>query len=477
MAHVAVPHSFFKKEVMSYADWESAYFREAIQNSLDAGATKIDISVDKEEDFTVIRVVDNGCGMDSSVLDKFLTLGGSEKSENSVGGFGYAKTLLAFCHDRWRVSTQDLVVHGTGGEYTISNSFYRQGCSLKAWTTGKVEYLVEGFHSFCKNFSPKEGVSISFNHKKVVFQETDYKYSVATEIGKLSFNEGQGTGTSLWIRVKGIPMFSTYISSFPEGFHGILELEGNTLDLLTTNRDGLRSEKQRILQRIIEDLRKRLEQICNDSILDFTINEVSNIYLDSDKKFRETSMYLDSQYVESVPNLLQVFKEKMLEYSKKKEKEKSLFDKINKKAYLPNSVISIDKSFETELGDVLKNINSLKTQKLAFIWNTLVSIIKDNWYYNNIKTGLVFNKSCIGLNAEKDGKYCIYINPTLVEEYSVDDLLDVAIHEMAHIDERCHNETFIHRADDLRRNLRKVLPVNLAKHCQQKWIRFREECR
>jgi hypothetical protein len=73
--------------------------RELIQNALDAGATRIDVDTDFQDNLTV---TDNGSGMEyETMINTFLTLGGSEKDRGKtiVGGFGIAKLAIFSCDD------------------------------------------------------------------------------------------------------------------------------------------------------------------------------------------------------------------------------------------------------------------------------------------------------------------------------------------------------------------------------------------
>jgi hypothetical protein len=85
---VAVPQEYFLKMAKAdYSDWQEALAREFLQNSLDAGASKVEVTIDKTG--RTITCVDDGCGMDeSTIVEKLLVLGGSKKRAGSVGAFG-----------------------------------------------------------------------------------------------------------------------------------------------------------------------------------------------------------------------------------------------------------------------------------------------------------------------------------------------------------------------------------------------------
>lgn len=82
----------FIKVLRDYSDWQVKWWREAVQNSVDAGATKIHLKAIPTEDGLgmVISCTDNGRGMTPDVFEnKFLVFGGSGKEESTttVGGW------------------------------------------------------------------------------------------------------------------------------------------------------------------------------------------------------------------------------------------------------------------------------------------------------------------------------------------------------------------------------------------------------
>jgi hypothetical protein len=128
---IQTPKAFYVKERLEYySDPWFAFFRELFQNSVDAGATEIDITlseVDGRGAFgreptlpKVFRVgfADNGKGMDDHAMDVFFKLGGTTKGDGStVGGFGRARIMLLFGQVAWTLRTGDRRIEGDGGEY------------------------------------------------------------------------------------------------------------------------------------------------------------------------------------------------------------------------------------------------------------------------------------------------------------------------------------------------------------------------
>jgi len=88
--------------------------RELFQNARDAcrrvgHEPRIRIAVLGDSDFRYGQVVcrDNGCGMDEdTILDRFLCLGGTDKTQGDTGGFGIAKAVILGGCTWWEVRTR-----------------------------------------------------------------------------------------------------------------------------------------------------------------------------------------------------------------------------------------------------------------------------------------------------------------------------------------------------------------------------------
>ena len=92
MATVRIPESHFIKNARrQYRDPDTTLVREALQNSLDAGATHVEFEFGDDS----FQVTDNGCGMTAErMVEALLTLSGTSKPAGAVGGFGAAKVVV-----------------------------------------------------------------------------------------------------------------------------------------------------------------------------------------------------------------------------------------------------------------------------------------------------------------------------------------------------------------------------------------------
>ena len=128
MGQIRLTPDFFRKEMLNYGNVRQVLARELFQNSIDAGATKIDIGiqlVDTPEDApsTVsVRFADNGRGMDRAVLeDVFFALGKTTKdTTGTIGGFGKARIVTCFGMESYTIRTGSLFVSGSGADYDIT---------------------------------------------------------------------------------------------------------------------------------------------------------------------------------------------------------------------------------------------------------------------------------------------------------------------------------------------------------------------
>ncbi len=79
------------KDLVDQFDRPLDFFRELIQNAIDAGSNRIDVSLVREGDATIVRLEDDGEGMDEYIIDNFLlVLFRSTKEEDftKIGKFG-----------------------------------------------------------------------------------------------------------------------------------------------------------------------------------------------------------------------------------------------------------------------------------------------------------------------------------------------------------------------------------------------------
>jgi len=115
-----------RKPLLDYRHWQEAWFREVVQNALDANATHIDFTFRKSGNNIILTARDNGSGMDQyTLLNKFLVLGATSKGAESIGGFGEAKKLLLWPWRFWMIGSMQRsdrypsIAGGIGDEFDV----------------------------------------------------------------------------------------------------------------------------------------------------------------------------------------------------------------------------------------------------------------------------------------------------------------------------------------------------------------------
>ena len=77
---VALSPRFFANELKAYSDWRDAFWRELVQNSVDAGCRNIDVRIAGSEDEPSVTFRDDGPGMSRETLrDVYFQLGATTK--------------------------------------------------------------------------------------------------------------------------------------------------------------------------------------------------------------------------------------------------------------------------------------------------------------------------------------------------------------------------------------------------------------
>lgn len=250
---IGISTRFFSTILKEYDQWREKWWREAIQNAVDAGATKITCEVRAQSDGTaVVACQDNGRGMTEDTLrNKFLMLGGTTKPGESgmAGGFGKAKELLILPWLRWRVQTRDLVAEGVPSfrdPYSLERAKQIDGTRLEVVMPADQQTdLVNARDFLNKSHLPR----IKFELLRVDVDGTEHRQEVKAtmRVGSL-MAEVPGRAEiyatkvpyntwNMLVRVKGIYMFSHWVGE-TKGHQMICEITAPSVDVLQANRDG-----------------------------------------------------------------------------------------------------------------------------------------------------------------------------------------------------------------------------------------------
>ena len=457
---VVIPSSYFlKMAIIDYSNWQIALVREFLQNSIDAGSTVIDMTF-SEEKFTVI---DNGCGMNEDIIrNSLLTLGGSAKSENSIGGLGKAKEILYFSWPTWEIHSHDILVKGSGSQFSLQNNapFLDGTCSVITLpkdivTEREIENAVKALcvRSLLKVTVTYNGMTMNDNNGV----ELGTPVGDIKDLGKLYVNVGTSLYCEVVIQSRGLYMFSRHTSS---KFSYIFNIEVPSYDSLTSNRDGFIRQYRDQFDQLITRL------TLNPSNMDY-IQKIVIPIVD-----REKSIMMDDKYRMAICNNRGIPKELMnnnslYEFSWVTKKlvgfEFTTEPKVIqlrgtriKEFYIQYSrmfsrgfMVLTDK-VETELFLNLLNPEMIALSKLwQKIVNTVFSLQNPGSNYYPDGTGFVLIKDSAAYNYN----HWICINPLHLITKSIEEIIASmyisAVHELIHNEARDHDQDFIGKEEDL----------------------------
>ncbi len=251
MRQIKIGPKLFSKEKAMYRDWVTAIARENLQNSVDAGASKIEITLEKDGGLTKVTVSDNGPGMDMATLENvYFVLGETTKtSPTSIGGFGVARMLTCFAQEKYTLRTRDILVDGCGAEWSPTTGLpHHRGVEVTAWLDAGERNVLEAFESYLRSCHIDATVTLN----GVRWKEWTYKnkHERSLSFGEVYTNKSKTSG--VYVRSNGVTMFAPYISA---PFLVIIELDASrSRTILQAHRDGLLSQYQRELESFVGEL-------------------------------------------------------------------------------------------------------------------------------------------------------------------------------------------------------------------------------
>ena len=265
MPTITVPHQFFIDERKKLYNWKPDFWRELLQNSVDAGANRIEVSLtDCGGGQIRISVADNGCGMTRDVLDRvYFALGETTKTGGgSIGGFGRARIMTCFGHDKYEIETLTNHVRGTGGEYMIDDIERQDGCIIRVWMSDTtIDEMRRHLNEYLRCCSlDRSGVMVRINGE--VF--SDY-IDRGRRVRELSFagihvNRSGTFANRVIFRVGGLMMFWRHVNCKKQV---VVEIDPDRArEVLAANRNefvgDFRSEVNRWIDELTVDDRSAL---------------------------------------------------------------------------------------------------------------------------------------------------------------------------------------------------------------------------
>jgi hypothetical protein len=244
---ITIGREFFVTALKDYDDWRLKWWREAIQNAVDAGAKEVSCGSRQNPDGTwTVFCEDDGGGMDEdTILNKFLVLGATTKvgESGAAGGFGKAKELLLLPWISWRVHSRDTVIEGAGIDYGVERGESLRGTRLEVVMPADQATTGDQALAFIEKCDlPEIRFKVDGEYHRAKLEAKDLISEVEGKVG-LYYTKGKSKQPLLYVRVKGLFMFAIYIGDVPG--YVFAEITGRSVDILTANRDGFRDYRVR----------------------------------------------------------------------------------------------------------------------------------------------------------------------------------------------------------------------------------------
>lgn len=241
--NVLIPQGyFFTVSKNEYSDYKTRLGQEILQNSVDAKATRIDITLTDKG----YEIRDNGKGMTAkTMVDALLTFGGSAKDEGAAGGFGHAKILILFAMANFEIHSRNTKAIGEGLQYILdeNNPEYVQGTLVRGeypigWNSSVDEMVRK-----VKNLLSKSELSadVYINGERFTNWLYTTRCAQQNEWSKLYTRKTPDDRFTVIVRKNGMFMFEKYLG---QGIKKsiVLEVTKNSKEVFTANRDGLRPD-------------------------------------------------------------------------------------------------------------------------------------------------------------------------------------------------------------------------------------------
>lgn len=465
MAIVKISPDFFINEIKNYSDWESAFWRELFQNSIDAGSSEIDIQIQKINESCIVSFSDNGNGMTLNTLENvFFNLGETTKnSADTIGGFGRARIILCFAQTDYLIHTNNLFVNGNGSFYEIQETdTFQKGCKFTITVPlKKFNSCLEIFENKLINYLQMSQFSAKINYKLSDSKEYKIFDNFLPKRGKsknLSFGNAYANKNGLYknkiiFRVNGVMMFTKYTSC---PIQVIVEIDPSfSRSVLLSNRDGVNWAYS-----------DEVDQFCL-SISNDTISAFKDNYLETREIYGKNRIF--------IPKSANIKAIQPIEFHDSyEEKPFYSYEQVNANSYINNQdyddqgMIILTQTFNSKLkrasrefSDALAKKDHSKRYKIFEKWIIACEAALDAYCELTNATnidwipGLIFNDSLEACHQKINNSHAIMLNPVYISEnnfskikYNINDfksnveLLTLASHEVAHCSYRYHDESF-----------------------------------
>ena len=456
---------FLKMAKADYRNYRQALWREIYQNSIDAGASEIQVSFNKEEQS--MTVMDNGCGMDvGTLVDKLLALGGTKKAEGSVGAFGKAKELELFSWKGYMLHTHNLLLMGSGDDYSITETEDNvDGTSITLYIQENEDFgdLCSFAEDVAKKIETNCKIYVEGNPIDCKRQKGEFRKSL--DVGDVYVNDNLPSNYYAQVRMNGIWMFEQYVGSdIP---HVTLELSEDSIKAMTSNRDGLKNnalnEAQQFFLKLAADRKSALFPDKVQITLHAKGSDGEQIHVsDQDMDFMKARFSGSSreEFLAAFAKFISIQNEDGDEKLNRMRINGTdhNYDRLKYFGFRWDTVHKFEKGQEKHAKDFIDGsaAKARRAKTLLTMWGeNLKQVLLDIETYTRFTVGFNWNENQQSSLVKEDGKLYFYLNPNILAKYPLTNKKELArklrllaTHEIIHLDREYHDEYFMQMMED-----------------------------
>lgn len=258
---VKIPNDFFLNEAKKeYYDYKKRLIIESVSNSLDAGATLIELNFSESGFF----IRDNGVGMSRErMIDAMLTMGGSQKAGvegvKTIGAMGAAKKLILFSHKNYSIYSQDTYASGELLEYNLQDKEYYQGTIITGTYLYPSDFEETAMVNATKSFYNDSylNVDIFVNGEKLTNRKNlgEYTKEFGTsekKYGDVYVDKEENKSSYIHVMANGICSFTQYIGC--EIDRTTINITAPSKEVFSQSRDSFIGECKDLLGKLATEI-------------------------------------------------------------------------------------------------------------------------------------------------------------------------------------------------------------------------------
>lgn len=473
-------------------DYGSLAIREMLQNSIDAINKAIregqieEGLIDIRCEDGLIEFSDNGVGMsDEDLTNKFLTLGGTTKQDDSdtssIGGYGLAKAVILGCASDWTIRTRSYELPSTllGKVEEIPTTEFMQGTTITLSGVENAQYQLKKALFYLESSEIPNNINVQVDGEditpmfigsgsKVTIEEEDLEELEGTSV-EAHLYETESSNPHMYVRLNGLTQYKNWL--WGTGVTHDLVIDITTINKpgsfeypFDLSREALRGQASRLISSIKHEVESDThnfrsewqiqlfedQSLVKDMIEESTVSSYGGYYgfMDEVSTIRSNYSLSSSNYETEEDDDDPTTAEDKKEDESVRTRASSL---VRNWAMKVNTNLEIDNSKIIELYDY----------KLMIVWDTVIGMISQNSeVYRKVYQyypGLIIDSKMNSDKITEDDKDYILVNPMLIKDAPDNKsaaiiLINQACHIIAHIkdnDFTYHGNSFVGDHEEL----------------------------